>query len=120
MLIKYFWILYSVLSVQYLFGRVSFNNYALIGVTIINANYQTPLLHQTVLNTHNTISGIFNDGSKPIPDSFNLLQMDGKYLLPGLIDADVHMATDPSGTDNREHTLDVLRRMLYSGVGFVR
>jgi len=41
-------------------------------------------------------------------------------LLPGLIDAHVHMATDPSGTDNREHTLDALKRMLYSGVTSVR
>ena len=101
-------------------AQVSFNNYALIGVTIIDANHQTPLPHQTLLITHNIISKIFADGSKPIPDSFNIMRMEGKYLLPGLIDAHVHMATDPSGTNNREHTLDALKRMLYSGVTSVR
>jgi len=40
--------------------------------------------------------------------------------LPGLIDSHVHMATDPSGTDNREHTLDVLQKMLFSGITSVR
>jgi imidazolonepropionase-like amidohydrolase len=101
-------------------GQVSFDNCAITGVTIIDANHQTPVTHQTILITHNIISNIFNDGSKPIPDSCNIIRMDGRYLLPGLIDAHVHMATDPSGDDNREHTLDVLRRMLYSGVTSVR
>lgn len=101
-------------------AQVSFNNYALTGVTIIDANHQTPLPHQTLLITHNIISKIFADGSKPIPDSFNIMRMEGKYVLPGLIDAHVHLATDPSGTDNRVHTLDALKRMLYSGVTSVR
>ena len=101
-------------------AQVLFNNYALTGVTIIDVNHQTPLPHQTILITRNIISKIFADGSKPIPDSFDIIRMEGKYLLPGLIDAHVHMATDPSGTDNREHTLDVLKRMLYGGVTSVR
>ena len=54
------------------------------------------------------------------PDSFHILRMKGKYLLPGLIDAHVHMATDPSGTDNREHTLSTLKQMLFKGVTSVR
>jgi predicted amidohydrolase YtcJ len=101
-------------------AQVLFNNYALTGVTIIDANHQNSLPHQTVLITHNIIGAIFNDGSKPISDSFNIMRMEGKYLLPGLIDAHVHVATDPSGTDNREHTLHVLQRMLYSGITSVR
>ncbi len=101
-------------------AQVALNNYALTGVTIIDANHRTPLQHQTVLITHNIISNIFNDGTNPIPDSFNIMRMEGKYLLPGLIDAHVHMATDPSGTDKRANTLDVLQRMLYSGITSVR
>lgn len=40
--------------------------------------------------------------------------------MPGLIDAHVHMASDPPGVDNRAHTLDVLQRMLYSGITTIR
>lgn len=101
-------------------AQVSFDNYAITGVTIIDANHQVPTTHQTILISHHIISNIFNDGSKPIPDSFIIMKMEGKYLLPGLIDAHVHMATDPSSVDNRIHTLDVLQRMLYSGVTSVR
>lgn len=95
-------------------------NYALTGVTINDANHPTPLPHQTIVINNNIISKIFTDGSQSIPDSITTMKMEGKYLLPGLIDAHVHMATDPSGADNREHTLEVLKRMLYSGVTSVR
>lgn len=101
-------------------AQVALKNYALTGVTIIGANHQTPAPHQTVLITGNIISDIFNDGSKSIPDSFSILNLKDKYLLPGLIDAHVHLATDPSGDDDREHTLNVLKRMLYSGITTVR
>jgi len=101
-------------------AQVSFENYAITGATIIDANHKTPLSNQTVLISHSQISDIFNDGSKAIPDSFSIIEIKGKYLLPGLIDSHVHMATDPSGVDNRAHTLDVLSRMLFSGITSVR
>ncbi len=100
--------------------QVLFNNYALTGATIIDANHKTSLSHQTILITKNIIGNIFNDGSKPVPDSFDIVKLNGKFVLPGLIDAHVHMATDPSGVDNQVHTLDVLQRMLYSGITTVR
>ena len=89
-------------------------------MSIIDANHQTPLTNQTVLISQNIIVNIFTDKQKPIPDSFNIIQMKDKYLLPGLIDAHVHMGTDPSGMDNREHTLNVLKKMLVSGITSVR
>lgn len=55
-----------------------------------------------------------------MPDTATIINLSGKYVLPGLIDAHVHIATDPSGVDNRAHTLDALKRMLYSGVTTVR
>lgn len=93
---------------------------ALIDVSIIDVNHRTPLGHQTVLIANGRIQSIFNSGSKPIPDTAVIIPMSGKFLLPGLIDSHVHMATDPSGTDNRAHTTDVLKRMLFSGVTTVR
>jgi imidazolonepropionase-like amidohydrolase len=101
-------------------AQVLLNNYAITGVSIIDANHRLPLSHQTVLISNKTISAIFNDGSQAIPDTFSILKMEGRYLLPGLIDTHVHMATDPSGIDNREHTVEVLKKMLYSGVTSVR
>lgn len=103
-----------------IYAQVSLGNLALTGVTIIDANHQTPLINQTILISRNIITNIFADKEKPIPDSFGIIPMKGKYLLPGLIDSHVHMATDPSGVDNRQHTLDVLKQMLFSGITSVR
>src|SRR5438067_1969108 len=80
--------------------------------TIIDAGHQVPVMHQTVVIMDGRITGIFSTGTKVIPDSAIVVNLKGKYLLPGLIDSHVHMATDPSGTDNRLHTLQVLKQML--------
>jgi hypothetical protein len=73
-----------------IYAQVSLNNSALTGVTIIDANLQTPLAHQTVLITHSILSNILNNGSKPIPYSFNIINIEGKYL-PTLITFTVSM-----------------------------
>ncbi|MEO6843901.1 MAG: amidohydrolase family protein, partial [Ginsengibacter sp.] len=118
---------YKILSILFLslvwhvaVAQVSFGNYALTGASIIDANHKMPEPHQTILIVDHKISDVFSDGSKPIPDSFNIIKLNGKYLLPGLIDAHVHMATDPSIDNYRAITIDVLKRMLYSGVTSVR
>jgi hypothetical protein len=113
-------VLFLSLLCHSLTAQVSFDNYAITSVAIIDANHKTPLSNQTVLVSHRIISDIFSDRSKTIPDSFTIFSMKGKYLIPGLIDSHVHMATDPSGVDNRANTLNVLKRMLYSGVTSVR
>ena|GEM_PF-166199 len=94
--------------------------FALTGVTIIDAHHLAQSEKQTVVIRDGIIIGVFPDGSEPLPDSVRKIAMDGKYLLPGLIDTHVHMATDPSGTDRRPTTLAVLERMLRSGITTVR
>lgn len=94
--------------------------FALTGVTIIDAQRGQPATKQTVLISKGIITAIFPDGSKPLPDSIAVIRLNGKFLLPGLIDTHVHLATDPSGTDNRVATLAVLDRMLHSGITTVR
>lgn len=113
-------ILFLSLICNVVVAQVSLNNYALTGASIIDANNKLAEPNKIILIVNNTISDVFNDGSKPIPDSFNIIRLNGKYVLPGLIDAHVHMATDPSGVDSRVHSLDVLQRMLYSGITTVR
>lgn len=101
-------------------AQTSFDNFALTGITLIDANHIPGLPHQTVIIRNGRISNIFPDNSQPIPDTVNILRAPGKYLIPGLIDTHVHMATDPSGTDNRPNTLRVLEKMLRSGITTVR
>lgn len=93
---------------------------ALTNATIIDADHQAPLQHRTIIIRNGRIAEVFTTGSKEVPDTAVIINLSGKYVLPGLIDSHVHLATDPDGVDNREHTLDVLRRMLYSGVTTVR
>ncbi|MGN6394681.1 MAG: amidohydrolase family protein [Mucilaginibacter sp.] len=93
---------------------------ALTDATIIDADHRAPLRHQTILICKGRITEVFPAGTKKLPDTATIINLSGKYVLPGLIDAHVHLATDPSGTDNREHTLNVLKQMLCSGVTAVR
>lgn len=88
--------------------------------TIIDAAHPATAMHQTVVIMNGRIAKVFPTGTMPLPDSAVVINLKGKYLLPGLIDSHVHMATDPDGVDNRAHTLEVLKQMLYSGVTTVR
>jgi len=49
-----------------------------------------------------------------------VLNLRGRWLIPGLIDAHVHLATDPSGADARVVIADKLRAALRGGVTSVR
>jgi len=88
--------------------------------SIIDDGRPVPATHQTVIILDGRITKIFPTGTMSYPDSAVVINLTGKYLLPGLIDSHVHMATDPGGVDNRSHTLEVLKQMLYSGITTVR
>src|SRR4051812_38765236 len=117
---KYCLLVYVILFSHFSSAQVSFKNFALTSVSIIDANHRTPLTGQTILIEDNVIRDVFTDGSKAIPASYVVLSLKGKFVIPGLIDTHVHMATDPSGIDSRTHSLNVLQQMLYSGVTSVR
>jgi len=101
-------------------AQTIFPVYALSDVRIIDAIHRIPLDHQTILVRGGMIDQVFPDGSRQLPDSITVINLHGKYVIPGLIDTHVHLATDPSGVDNRNNTLNVLSRMLYSGITSVR
>jgi len=48
------------------------------------------------------------------------MDLTGKFLIPGLIDSHVHLATDPSNTDRRQAVEQRLRHALRGGVTVVR
>lgn len=49
-----------------------------------------------------------------------VIDLSGKYVLPGLFDSHVHLATDPSGEDNILSAQQKLKLMLQSGITGVR
>lgn len=73
--------------------------------------------HMDVLVGGQRIVRVFPDAAAPagaLPA--RVLDLHGQYLLPGLIDSHVHLATPP----NRRQAEAVLRRDLYGGVTVVR
>lgn len=113
-------IVLGLLSCCTAFGQVVLPVYALTNLRIVDANHRMPLEHQTILIKGDMIDQVFPDGSRQLPDSITIIDLRGRYVIPGLIDTHVHLATDPSGVDNRPATLNVLNRMLYSGITSVR
>jgi imidazolonepropionase-like amidohydrolase len=59
-------------------------------------------------------------GDVAIPADAERLDAAGRFVIPGLIDTHVHVATDPDGEDTRDRTLVRLRAALLGGVTSVR
>lgn len=93
---------------------------ALVGVTVFDGTGRAPRSDQTVLIRGEHITAIFPTGSQSISSGTMVLDLHGKYLIPGLIDAHVHIATDPSGEDTRVRTERRLRKALLGGITSVR
>jgi reactive intermediate/imine deaminase len=75
---------------------------------------------QTVAIDGDRISAVYATGSQKRPADSTVLDMKGLYLLPGLIDAHVHHATEPEGGDNAAVTQQRLSALLRGGVTTVR
>ena len=78
------------------------------GATVIDGTSATPVAGATVVVTNGKIERIAT-GNVPIPAGAQVLDLGGRYLLPGLIDGHVHLAS-----------LDQARRALLSGVTTTR
>ncbi len=93
---------------------------ALVGVTVIDGTGRAARPNQTVLIQGERITGVSPAGSHPLPPRATILNLTGRFLIPGLIDTHVHIATDPSGEDTRVRTERRLRKALLGGVTAVR
>ena len=92
---------------------------ALTGVNLIDVEGLTVKSNQTVLLQDDRIAAIQPD-SKAIPKHYTKVDLTGKYVLPGLIDAHVHHATEPEGYNNAVITHQRLQKLLRGGVTSVR
>lgn len=101
-------------------GQSQSESYAIHRVNVIDVNTKQLIKHQTVVVEKDRIIGIFNSNDFSNKDSIQLLDFSGHYMLPGLIDAHVHLASNPSKEDNYETTKKRLDFLLKNGVTAVR
>jgi imidazolonepropionase-like amidohydrolase len=102
------------------FSQFSPGYYALKDISVIDGISNNVKTHYTIIIRNNHIEAIGPVKDISIPDSVTVFYYPGKYLIPGLIDSHVHLATDPSKEDNRIRAEKDLKDMLLSGITSVR
>ncbi len=66
------------------------------------------------------IADVYEAGSRQVPGGASIIDLRGRWVIPGLIDAHVHLATDPSRTDRRAVVATKLQAALRGGITSVR
>lgn len=86
--------------------------------TLIDGAGGPPRNHMDILVDGERIEKIVPDGELDVAtmDNAKVIDVTGRFVMPGLIDAHVHLATPP----NRRQAEAVLRRDIYGGVTAVR
>jgi len=102
------------------FAQFSPGYYALKDVSIIDGISNNVLDHYTIIIRGKMIEAVGPVSKISIPDSATVFYYPGKFVTPGLIDAHIHLATDPSKDDNRTRAENDLKAMLLSGITSVR
>jgi imidazolonepropionase-like amidohydrolase len=93
---------------------------ALTHATVIDGTGAPARSDQTIVLRGGTIGEVFPSTARPPPPEAVLLDLTGRYVIPGLIDTHVHLATDPSDGDRRATVTQRLRNALHGGVTSVR
>ena len=100
-------------------AQFSFSSYALQNVNIIDVNTNEILFDYTIVIHNDKISAILPSKNYTVTDTVQSIRLKGKFVVPGLIDAHVHFATDPT-EERRDNAEKVLKEMLLTGVTSVR
>lgn len=100
--------------------QFQFDTYAIHQVNVIDVKNKQIIENQTIVIENDMITGIFDSNNYSNPNSIQLLDFKGHFVAPGLIDAHVHLGTDPSKGDNFEVTKVRLDYLLKNGVTTVR
>lgn len=76
-------------------NAVSASIYAIVNITIVDVKKGIPLPGQTVLVVNDRIDQIGAQGKVKIPKGATIINGQGLYLMPGLVDAHVHYFDAP-------------------------
>lgn len=101
-------------------ARADSGTVALTGLTLWDGTGTRAAAGMTVLIRGDRILDVFRDGARVLPPATTARAMAGLYAIPGLVDAHVHVATEPSGEDTRTRSERRLCRALLGGVTVVR
>ena len=87
-------------------------------VTLIDGNGGEPRSNVSILMAEDSIIGIV-DNERDIPIESKIYDYSGHYVIPGLIDAHVHVTSNPS-EEPRIYSASSLKHALYGGITTVR
>jgi len=90
---------------------------ALMHATVIDGTGAAPMADSTVLIRGGRIAAVYPAGSRPAPNGARVEDLTGKWVIPGLIDAHVHL---PGGNAEVERYRGLLSRLLLDGVTGLR
>lgn len=88
----------------------------LAGATVVDGTGAIPRPNTTIVVRGRRIAEIFSAGSRELPAGATVLDLRGMYVIPGLIDSHVHLASFDRGGMQRA----LLRYALLGGVTTVR
>ena len=100
-------------------AQFSFKNYALHHLNVVDVNSKQILKNHSIVIHDGTIINILPTRDYVKNDSTQVINLKNKYVVPGLIDAHVHFATDPT-KERRDNAEKVLKEMLLTGITSVR
>ncbi|MEV6966001.1 amidohydrolase family protein [Hamadaea sp. NPDC051192] len=86
------------------------------GATLIDGTENAPRPRTTVVVDGETITRVGLDEQVETPEGAQVVDLAGRFVVPGLIDSHQHIATPP----NRPVAEAALRRQLYSGITAIR
>jgi imidazolonepropionase-like amidohydrolase len=90
---------------------------ALTHATVIDGTGAAAAADSTVLIRGGRITAVYAAGSRPAPNGARVEDLTGKWIIPGLIDAHVHL---PGGSGDAARYKELLGRLLLDGVTGLR
>jgi imidazolonepropionase-like amidohydrolase len=86
------------------------------GVTVIDGSGSAPRRGMAILVRGERIESVIADAQTEVPPEAKVIALPGRSVVPGLVNAHVHLAAPP----DRRYVAALLRRELYGGVTAVR